>query len=332
MNLLSTILVNMVLMGGLLSMPGHSMASGKSVLADDLIKVQAFKWMSEGGSFLGVYLGEVDSETVEELGLKEEYGAHVKEVVEDSSADKAGLKKDDVIITWNNSRVESVAQLQRLVKETPVGRKVRLGLIRDEKGLTVDVNLGKRSGYSYQFDFLEPLKHYKEAWKGYKNYLLEEKDKFITIDEEGSVTIDGILQLDDLGERITKNIFIFKGRGRMGVMLQSLTSQLAEYFGLKDQGGALISSVREDSPADKAGLKAGDVIISIDGKEVEDPHDVMKMVRKKEEGTLNVVVMRDKREKSFDVILEKEEDFEKKVLDIKKPSILIHSSPNIEKV
>ena len=53
-------------------------------------------------------------------------------------------------------------------------------------------------------------------------------------------------------------------RGRLGVQLNELSPQLAEYFGAPE-GGALVAGVTKDSPAEKAGIKAGDVITSING-------------------------------------------------------------------
>jgi membrane-associated protease RseP (regulator of RpoE activity) len=320
MNLISTVLIPLFLIGSLLAVPGESAACEKNKHEDDFVKSYAFKWFPEGGSFLGVHIDDVDSETAKDLNLKEEHGAHVEKVIEDTAADKAGLKKDDVIVEWNDKQVESAAQLRRLVKETPVGREVRLGLIREGKDQTVEVTMGEFSGQDYGMKFLEPLKDlkFKESLKEYEKCIPKTLDKYLHFDKKGDISIGGC-KLDDLGKQIQKEVFIFKGRGRMGVTLQSfLTPQLAEYFGLKEEGGALITSVREDSPAEKAGLKAGDVILSIDGEEIEHCIDVVKIVQEKEEGTLNVVVMRDRKEESFNVYLEKEEDVDE---DLEEESI-----------
>ncbi len=312
MNLISAVLIHLFLIGSLLAVPGEAAAGEESKHEDDFIKSCVTSWLPKGGSFLGVHIDDVDSKMAKDLNLKEEYGAHVEKVIEDTAADKAGLKKDDVIVEWNDKRVESAAQLRRLVKETPVGRKVQLGLIREGEKQIVEVTIGESSGHHLEMKFLDPLTELKfdESMKDYLEQVPKTLDKYIWHDEEGNIIIKG-QKLDDLGKTFKKDIFIFKGRGRMGVMLQSLTPQLAEYFGLKEEKGALITSVQEDSPAEKAGLKAGDVIISIDGEEIEGPHDIVEIVHEKEEGTLNVVVMRDKREKSFNVFLEKEEHLKK---------------------
>lgn len=63
-------------------------------------------------------------------------------------------------------------------------------------------------------------------------------------------------------------------RGYLGVTAQDLNPDLAEAFGLKDQRGAVINEVLPESPADKAGIKAGDIILSIDGKKVKNANDV----------------------------------------------------------
>ena len=269
-----------ILVGGFIAVSFFMLASENKSNDDPFAQAQLFKWMSDGRSFLGVSLEEVNAETAKKYGLKDEYGALVIKIAEDSAAEKAGLKKDDIIVEWNNDRVESAAQLKRLVNETPAGRKVRLGLIREGKATTIDVTLQEQSSHSLSYAFERPLKAYEKSLDIFKN---------------------------ELGEQSGKSIFICRGKGRMGVMLQSLTPQLAEYFGLKDRHGILISSVIEDSPAEKAGLRAGDVVVSIDGKEMTDSNDVVKIVEEKEEGSLNVMVIRDKQEKTINVTLEKRE-------------------------
>ncbi|MBI1887372.1 MAG: DegQ family serine endoprotease [Nitrosomonadales bacterium] len=67
-------------------------------------------------------------------------------------------------------------------------------------------------------------------------------------------------------------------RGRIGVMIQELTSELAESFGLSKPVGALISSVEKNGPADKAGIEASDVILKFDGKPVNSSSDLPRIV------------------------------------------------------
>lgn len=92
---------------------------------------------------------------------------------------------------------------------------------------------------------------------------------------------------------------------RLGVRLQGLTPQLAEYFGLSSPAGALISWVEEGSPAQIAGLKAGDIILSVGGERVEDPSDTTRTIMRKPAGAVEIVVVRDKQERSFTAQLEK---------------------------
>ena len=68
------------------------------------------------------------------------------------------------------------------------------------------------------------------------------------------------------------------GGGYLGVQIQGLEGQLADYFGAKD-GGVLVTEVIENSPAEKAGLKAGDVIISVAGEDVEDSGELVEEIR-----------------------------------------------------
>src|SRR5262245_61637119 len=82
------------------------------------------------GGYLGVYLEEVTPERTKELNLKEERGAIVMKVVADSPAEKSGLKENDVIVSFNGRRVDSVRELQRLLNETPADRSVQIEVIR----------------------------------------------------------------------------------------------------------------------------------------------------------------------------------------------------------
>ena len=210
------------------------------------------------GGFLGVYLAEVDDAAVDRLRLPGERGALISEVSEEGPAAKAGLRKDDVIVGFNGKSVESIAELSRMVRETPAGRTVSLDVIREGESRQLSVELGERPGM---------------VWLG------------------PDIDRSGIFVMPGDGEHGEHRLFAFAGRGRLGVQLQPLSDQLAEYFGV--EGGALVASVREDSPAAKAGLKAGDVITRVGDQEVDDAGDVARAIHDAEEGSISITVVRD---------------------------------------
>src|SRR5207237_10369752 len=103
------------------------------------------------------------------------------------------------------------------------------------------------------------------------------------------------------------NVFSFGANRRIGVSTQTLTKQLADYFGAKD-GGVLITSVTENSPAAKAGLKAGDVITAIDGEKVTSSGDLTRAINKKDDGTVTLTVVHDHATRTVTVTPEKNPD------------------------
>ncbi len=93
--------------------------------------------------------------------------------------------------------------------------------------------------------------------------------------------------------------FSLAAGARLGIQVQSMPAQLRAYFGAPKDGGVLVGAVEEGSPAEKAGLKAGDVVVDVDGAAVDDPGDVIKAVAKKQDGEATTLgVIRDKRRMS----------------------------------
>jgi serine protease Do len=93
-------------------------------------------------------------------------------------------------------------------------------------------------------------------------------------------------------------------RGWLGVQIQALTEDMARTYRMKDNKGALISDVTTDSPAEKAGLKADDVVIGVDGRPVEDNGDLSRYVASKAPGTtVNLRVLRAGGEQTIAVLL-----------------------------
>src|SRR6185295_95733 len=103
---------------------GEEGKDGKSVHK----KVVIFR---SGGSWLGVQIADVDMDRGKELGLKDVHGAEVQSVSEGSPAEEAGIKEGDVITEYQGTRIEGVAQLTRLVRETPAGRTARVEVFRN---------------------------------------------------------------------------------------------------------------------------------------------------------------------------------------------------------
>ena len=232
-----------------------------------------------GGSYLGVYISEVHADDVSRLELGEERGALIEDVTEDGPAEEAGIRKDDVIVEWNGTRVESAAQLQRLVKETPAGREVRLGYVRDGDTRQVAVTIAERESLVRNFSFRTPDPEHMDALRERLEGL--EHMRWFSPGEGG--------------------VFAFMGGGRMGIGIQSLGDQLGAYFGLDGREGVLVTSVREDSPAEAAGMRAGDVIISVGGEAIDGTGDLARMVREADAGPISVGILRDRDERTLTV-------------------------------
>ena len=221
------------------------------------------------GSFLGVELGEINTETVQRLKLREERGALIEGVTSGSSAAAAGLQKNDVIVKWDGAPIESARELSRHIHETPSGRAVRLGVVRDGHEMEINVKMGERAGLSNTFRVSRPT------------------------------PVARVRVRPEVARELVSQ------RGHLGVQLQSMTEQLAEYFGLSKRTGALVVFVYADSPAAKAGLKAGDVILSMAGENIENPMDLYRVLSTKSEGSVEVRILRDKQEKVLTVQIEK---------------------------
>ncbi len=226
-------------------------------------KVFSYSFNEDGGSYLGIDPRDVTSDRVGPLKLKEESGVEVTTVDADAPAGKAGLREHDVILTINGAKMESVEQLRRTIRETPVGRSVNLGISRDGQLMNITVQLGERPN--------------KWAWK--------------------AKTPDGMTApIPPIPPTVWKLGLHTSSLG-VGIGIDNMTPQLAEYFGVKSgSSGTLITSVGKDTPAAKAGLRAGDVIISVDKDPVREMSDLFNSLRAKRGATVSLGVIREKHE------------------------------------
>ena len=226
------------------------------------------------GAQLGVRVSDVDVKDAAS-------GVRIDEVNQDSPAEKAGLREGDVVVEYDGERVRSARQFTRLVQETPDGRTVKIAVLRNGQKQTVDATPEEgRNAWNFQIDG-DQIR--REIERGLRDFPREFDFRF---DDRGPRRFE---------YRLPERVMPFMGsRGRLGVSVQSLTPELEEYFGAKN-GGVLVSSVAQDSAAAKAGIKAGDVITSINGNRVSDTGDLMRELDGAT-GELTIVVMRDKQE------------------------------------
>jgi len=229
----------------------------------------------EGGtsSYLGVDIADVTTERLGNLKLKEEKGAEVTMVDQDAPAGKAGIKEHDVSLTMNGASVESAAQLRRMIHETPAGRVVTLGLSRDGQPMTLKVQLADR---------------HSEFAMGPKT-----KDFHIEIPD---------IHLPEM-DIPAFNMVVVSSSARSGLTVENITPQLGEFFGVKNGNGVLVRSVEKGSRAEKAGFRAGDVIVKVNDQSVHDTSDFTHAVRSRNGGSLNVGVVREKKEQNLNLTL-----------------------------
>lgn len=212
------------------------------------------------GAEIGVRIGE--SPTT---------GVVIEEVQPDSPAEKSGLKRGDVIVEFDGEHVRSARQFGRLVVETPPGRSVNATIMRDgeKKDIRITPSEGRGAGMVIDGDHL----------RGLRDDLGRLGDHLPPFDFNFDFDLSGALS----------------GR-RLGVTVNELTDQLAQYFGAKE--GVLVTSVTDGSTASRAGLKAGDVITSSNGRSIRSRDDLTRSLRDADSDELTIVFVRDKKERT----------------------------------
>ena len=221
-------------------------------------------------SYMGVNLADVDSDRARTLKLRDVHGVEITRIEDNSPAAKAGLKVNDVVLEYNGQRVEGMEQFGRFVRETPAGREVKLLISRDGNQQLLSVTVGTRRNAELLGD------------RTYKFNMPEVN-----------------IPMPDI-----PMIFQSSRTGILGVEVEALSPQLAEFFGVKD--GVLVRSVLKDSSAEKAGIKAGDVITKVDQEAITSPAELSSAVRSaRAKTTFPIQVFRDHREMSINVTVEK---------------------------
>jgi len=274
--LLCLSLISLVISSAFCAQPANPNAQPHLVRSDEMWSENPEE-SGGGSSYLGVDIADVSAERLGQLKLKEEHGAEITEVDQDAPAGKAQVQVHDVIVSLNGTAVESAAQLRRMIKETPAGRVVTLGISRDGQPMTIKVQLADR--------------HKSMAWEPEMPKIPKMPDIPTMPDFDLPVSVVMVHQL-----------------ARSGLMVENITTQLGDFFGVKDGKGVLVRMVEKGSRGDKAGFRPGDVVVKVNNEPVHDTSDFTHAIHSSSSHTAAITVMRDKKEQTLTLTLPEKKD------------------------
>jgi C-terminal processing protease CtpA/Prc len=234
----------------------------------------------DGSSWLGVETHEVTADKAKELKLSAERGVVLGKIVPDSPAAKAGLKENDVVTEINGQRVEGAAQFRRMIREIPAGRSIQLTVWRDGRSQTVSATLGKSEERRRAMKMVAPT-------PGAFAFRMPEIPDVPSMEWNGNMVFGG-------------------GQPRLGIDAEDISGQLGSFFGAPEGEGILVRDVNSGSPAEKGGVKAGDVITSLNGERIRTVGELREKLSAKRDDkdrTVKLGVLRNKSEISLTVEL-----------------------------
>jgi len=249
---------------------------------------------ARGDGWLGVATQAVTEDLRDALDLHGD-GVLVNRVVEGSPADHAGIRKGDVITSVNGRQVRSPEELAEVISSQSEGARAAIRVARrGGEALTIDVRLGSRPEGDNE-DREQPewkdrgdhgdrdvtpapgARPEVHVWKNGKEVDPNDED----FDMPDMPNLRGLGGLNGM----------FNMRPRLGVRTQKMNSDLGSYFGGTNGRGALVVEVIEGSAADRAGLRAGDVITAVGNANVDDPDDLVRAIAN-EEGKTSLTIVR----------------------------------------
>lgn len=228
------------------------------------------------GAWLGVALRDVTEDLAKEKKLTVKEGALVSEVVDESPADSVGIKDDDIIVEVGGKAVASAEEVIKRVSEMKTGETAAVVVVRDGVKKTFSVKLGERPAMADRMEMRMPA----------------------------------MPQMPMSHMRHTPPMMDLQmNAGVEGMKLMVLTDQLGKYFDAPDNKALLVTNVKKNSNARKAGIEAGDVIIKVGKTDIEDLSDLHAALKEAKEGSsVDVQLIRKGARKTVKLEISKKED------------------------
>jgi serine protease Do len=222
------------------------------------------------GAYLGIEMDNVTADNMSRYKLNSEKGVVVSSVIKGSPAYDATLQENDVILEFGGFPVWSSSQLSRLVQETPIGRKVELTISRDGKRLNLNATLKSRDQRGDDSDLKGMLRMAPFRSNPYE------------------FKVEPPVYMDD------RDVSKSNNKPRLGVTIQPLSDQLAEFLGVPGKNGVFITSVEKGSPSENI-LRSGDVVVEVNNKAMDTPEEFSRYIRSASTGQITLKIIRDKK-------------------------------------
>ena len=221
-------------------------------------------------AFLGISSRDVTSKDARRLDLESRDGVIITMVYDDTAADEAGLRRGDVVLRFDGERVLDDQDITDQIRDHEPGDTVTIEIIRKGESMKLEATLGAH-------------------------------------DEWGGLAAIAPSAVWSSGGSSFSYVSGWHGRPELGVHIMELNSQLAEYFGAEDDRGVLVTRVLRRSPAEDAGIRAGDVIVRVAGDRVVRSGDISDALEGRWGEDVTVEVIRNGSRKELEVMLDEED-------------------------
>lgn len=243
-----------------------------------------------GQGYLGVSVRDVTEEQVSLLRLKDTRGAVIVRVDHDGPAGKMGLREHDVVLQMNGAAIEGEEHMRRLLHEYAPGRAVVLVISRDGLSMTMTSVMADRSELE------------RQTWEQHLAPPPGPQAPMAALPSgEDATPLSSATNGPAPSSRYSKSFLgtLLMNPSYTGAMLEVMGPQLAQFFGVQGGVGLLVRSVVTNSPAERAGLHAGDVVLRANAHDVRTTNEWAKTIKEAKGRPVTVVVLRDKQEKTL---------------------------------